>query len=580
MFHSDDRSIPRRRTLHLRLHLLLIAMAFPSPMASAQALSGENDESTSARRAVTAEPLAVHPALTLSPLVVTTGEVLASVGSGRVKRFRPDGTLVQVLDTLDATPGNRNTTGLLVDPLGNLYVTLFTQNQSSYPGGVYKFDPTGTPLGSFGAAYNAHPESIVLDGVGNVFVGEADGLHRLLKFSPKGQLLGSFSPATQNRGLDWIDLAADQRTLYYTSEGSSVLRYDIQSRVQLTPFNRTPLPGTAAYALRILPTGGVLVADTEHIVRLDSDGYIVQQYDAPGESNWFAVNLDPDGSTFWSGGYSSGKIYRFDIATGVILASWSASPYTVLAGLSVVGERTAATSGPWVIPSSAFRQGMNGAEFHSDVRLLNAGTTSATVAATFYDQASARSVQAPPFTIAPKSQAAFDNILGTLFGMTLAAGAFGPIRFDSTGPIHVSSSVNNVNACGSGSTSGQWLPGIDVKDALTSGVLPQLAVSQNAASGYRSNLVVMNPGSSDATATVQVWGGGGVLLSTGTIGPLAANGFIQVPLDSAQVFPGVAGRTDSNLWVEFSSSQPVLVFASVINNASGDPFAIVATAGK
>src|ERR1039457_2921677 len=47
------------------------------------------------------------------------------------------------------------------------------------------------------------------------------------------------------------------------------------------------------------------------------------------------------------------------------------------------------------------------------------------------------------------------------------------------------------------------------------------------------------------------------LLSTGTIGPLTPNGFSQVALDGS-VFPGVAGTTNTNLWVDFTSNQPVL----------------------
>jgi hypothetical protein len=236
-----------------------------------------------------------------------------------------------------------------------------------------------------------------------------------------------------------------------------------------------------------------------------------------------------------------------------------------------------APAGSWVLPSSAFRGGLNGAEFHTDVRILNLGTSPVTVIATLYDQASGTTVPTPGFPVAGRSQASFDNVLQSLFGKTLASGSYGPIRFDSTGPIIVSSSVNNVNACGTGATSGQWLPGIDATKAMTAGLIAQLAVSTSASAGYRTNLVVMNPGSANATATVKLRAGGGVLLSSGTIGPLEANGFSQVPLDSAGTFPGVAGRTDTNLWVEFTSDQPVLAFASVINNASGDPFAVVAT---
>lgn len=85
----------------------------------------------------------------------------------------------------------------------------------------------------------------------------------------------------------------------------------------------------------------------------------------------------------------------------------------------------------------------------------------------------------------------------------------------------------------------------------------------------------MNPGSAAATATVRVRRGGGELLSTGTVGPMASNGFSQVPLES---FAGVGGTTDTNLWLEFVSDRPVLAYATIVHNVSGDPFAVVASA--
>src|SRR5205085_4559209 len=87
--------------------------------------------------------------------------------------------------------------------------------------------------------------------------------------------------------------------------------------------------------------------------------------------------------------------------------------------------------------------------------------------------------------------------------------------------------------------------------------------------------VFMNPNAAAATVSAKVHRGDGTLLSSATVGPLAPNGFLQVPIDSG-TFPGVAGTTDTNLWLEFTSNAGVLVFASVINNGSGDPFAIVA----
>jgi hypothetical protein len=250
----------------------------------------------------------------------------------------------------------------------------------------------------------------------------------------------------------------------------------------------------------------------------------------------------------------------------------------VVALLSLAPCAAPAENVTTILPSSVFRSGLNAAQFQTDVRIQNLGNLAVTVTATLYDQATKTTFPAQPFVVAARSQASFDNVLQSLFGRTLGNGSFGPIRFESTGPIVVSASVNNVNACGNGATSGQWLPGLDASQALTAGAVAQLAVSANGATGYRTNLVAMNPGSAPATVTVKVRGGSGTLLSTGTLGPLAPNGFLQVALDSGSTFPGVAGRTDTNLWVEFTSDHPVLVFASVINNASGDPFAVVATA--
>src|SRR5512140_819390 len=97
--------------------------------------------------------------------------------------------------------------------------------------------------------------------------------------------------------------------------------------------------------------------------------------------------------------------------------------------LSFISVGAWAQSGSWVLPSSAFRAGLNGAEFHTDVRILNLGTSLVTVTATFYDQASGTTVPAPGFPVAGRSQASFDNVLQSLFGKTLASGSYGPIRF-------------------------------------------------------------------------------------------------------------------------------------------------------
>lgn len=139
----------------------------------------------------------------------------------------------------------------------------------------------------------------------------------------------------------------------------------------------------------------------------------------------------------------------------------------------------------------------------------------------------------------------------------------------------VSSGTNNYNGCGNGSVSGQWIPGLDVSLAAPAGSLVQLGTSTEPLTGYRSNVVFVNP-SDQVTATVvaTLRRGDGSFLSQAIL-KLDPNGFKQINNFLTDFQPAVS-TTDTNLWLEFVSDTPVLSYASVINNASGDPFAVVA----
>src|SRR5450755_3011520 len=235
--------------------------------------------------------------------------------------------------------------------------------------------------------------------------------------------------------------------------------------------------------------------------------------------------------------------------------------HPLVVGLAVLISRVA--SADVVIPSSAFASGKNSAEFHSDVRLFNPTNSPVDFTPVFYRSDSSGNVLdtvvMPVVTIAPRQQLAYDNVLQSLFGQSI--GVFGPIRFQSAGALIVSSGLNNVNGCGNGSTSGQWLPGIDSSQALKAGTLVQLAASADAATGYRSNIDFMNPGATAENVTATIRKGDGTQLSSATIS-VGPNGLVQRAIDDGSAFPGAAGTTDTNLWLEFTSDQPVLAFAS------------------
>jgi Ca2+-binding RTX toxin-like protein len=121
-----------------------------------------------------------------------------------------------------------------------------------------------------------------------------------------------------------------------------VKRYDVCADQQLADLT-CALPGSNAFALRLLPEGGLLVADREAIHRLNASGTVVQTYDVSGQDFWFAANLAPDGKSFWSGDIGSGNFFKFDIASGAVLVGPIAAcnTSTCLAGLCVNAELTA-----------------------------------------------------------------------------------------------------------------------------------------------------------------------------------------------------------------------------------------------
>jgi len=237
-----------------------------------------------------------------------------------------------------------------------------------------------------------------------------------------------------------------------------------------------------------------------------------------------------------------------------------------------------------IVPTSAYVINSLGDDFQTDVRVYNPTNAPVVVTPIFYRQANgnagitADTVQGPDFTIPARGQLPFDNILVGVFGQTrtLAGGPFGPIRFQTSAAIFASSATNNVNGCShTGAVQGQWIPGLDVSAAKTSGTLLQLAASTDPATGYRTNVVFMNPSTtSGASVTATLHRGDGSVVSTagfalGT-GPAA---FKQINRFSTDFSPPVS-LTDTDLYLEFTSDQPILAVASVINNISGDPFAI------
>jgi DNA-binding beta-propeller fold protein YncE len=266
------------------------------------------------------------------------GDILISLEPGPVQWRRPDGSLRAVLIPTVVGTGE----GMAFDRSGNLYVTRWAIDSGRMTGNtVEKYNTLGLSLGSVGSGYDCDPHAIVFDATGNLYVGQAACSASILKFGPAGSplQLGSIgSPTAEFRvapdtlGAFWIDLAADGCTMFYTSWGPNVKRFDVCGGVQLPDFNGAAVPGGEAQDLRALPDGGVLVSSGQVVARLDAGGALVRTYQVQGEEAlWAGLDLVGNGA-FWAGNYRTSNVYKFDLATGQVLAGFNTGtePNTVV----------------------------------------------------------------------------------------------------------------------------------------------------------------------------------------------------------------------------------------------------------
>lgn len=222
--------------------------------------------------------------------VFQSGQVFASVGFSQVNVYdAASGS--QVTSLTDGT-NESYTAGSAFDAKGNFYVT------DDINGEVSEFAPSGIPLPTFATGLS-NPLSLVFDSSGNLYVGQQTTPY-IAEFTPSGQRLPDIGPlSTEAYGDDWIDLASDQCTLYYTTEGSDILRYNKCTNTQLPNFNQIPFTDGAAYEVRILQNGYVLVADSNAVYELDTGGNIIQTYDCSSlsgcQGQLFAVSVAPGG---------------------------------------------------------------------------------------------------------------------------------------------------------------------------------------------------------------------------------------------------------------------------------------------
>jgi hypothetical protein len=266
------------------------------------------------------------------------GDVFVGLSDGHYNVYDNGGTLRQTIDQT-ATGGLNRAVDCAFDNSGVLHTTAFDA------GTVVRFllPEPHTKLADITVGTN--PESISFLRNGNYLVGHQANPNSLRLLSGAGTPMTNFSPAAP---ASLIDLSADQRTVFYVDRNPaappSVHRFDVASGANLPDFASLPA-GQRAADLKLLPpgdgSGGLIVAQTADIKRLDGAGNIVQTYDFPGQDTWFGIALDPDGKSFWAQTSTPGAVFRFNIATGAVDRGPLPSAATAF-GICVRGTRLAA----------------------------------------------------------------------------------------------------------------------------------------------------------------------------------------------------------------------------------------------
>jgi Cu/Zn superoxide dismutase len=214
-----------------------------------------------------------------------------------------------------------------------------------------------------------------------------------------------------------------------------------------------------------------------------------------------------------------------------------------------------------------------GQTFVTDVRIFNPSYNAATTALVEYFPAgasgNANASAATVVNIAARGTAVLDDIGNTLG----VSGTTGALRVSSANALAVTSRIYaDLRASGKG-TFGQFVAAQPRANALRRGVMPQLSNHFDPTSGYRTNVGFFNPTSSAVTLRLELRDKEGGLIGQST---LTLQALAQQQAAIGNYFTGVDLTDAANLTLSFDAAAPILAYAAVNDNISGDSIFVAA----
>jgi plastocyanin len=201
--------------------------------------------------------------------------------------------------------------------------------------------------------------------------------------------------------------------------------------------------------------------------------------------------------------------------------------------------------------------------FRTDLRLFNPSSTKDIQVQAYLLAVGGvdnSAVQPKTITVPKRQMMVFDDVLTSLFQASGLAG----IRLSSSDDFLATQRIYAATPAG---TLGQFLTGIDTASAVKNGVLIQIKSS----TAFRTNLGVLNPNAATASTTWRLYDKNNAVIGSPKTLSLPPYAVIS-PQEIKGFFGGAAATADlSDAWVSYTSDQPLVAYASVVDNGSTDP---------
>ncbi|HUP45430.1 MAG TPA: hypothetical protein VM779_07950 [Thermoanaerobaculia bacterium] len=214
--------------------------------------------------------------------------------------------------------------------------------------------------------------------------------------------------------------------------------------------------------------------------------------------------------------------------------------------------------------------------FHTDVRLFNPSfEKDIVIRARFVpaptppsDNRGALGGPGATFTVPKRTMHVLNDVTTALFGNTPTV--LGAIQFTSDDPFEVTSRIYSLQ---DGKTVGQFGPGVPTSAAKTKGAVLQIRANgvRGQVGTFRTNIGVVNPNDSQTSVAWRLYDRNNAVAGTGTT-MMPPYGVTQpLAVIDALYFQGLPGGLDlSDAWVSFTATNPIFVYASVLDNGTED----------